>query len=150
MKRYLLWIALAASLLVNIGVVTAVVVPGLRTGAAIEKALFGMRHEEVPKHLGLDARQRERWQALEAGFVESLDESARRIAGHRERLVRDVLSERPDPAVIERERAAIFALQEAQQRAVISQLLEERELLRPEQRAALADLLLSQPAGPRR
>ena len=38
------------------------------------------------------------------------------------------------------------ALQEAQQRAVIAQLLKESEVLRPEQRAALAELLLAQPA----
>ena len=52
----------------------------------------------------------------------------------------------PDAAAIERERAAIFELQQAQQRLVIRQLLEERELLRAEQRAALAELLLSQGA----
>jgi len=37
-----------------------------------------------------------------------------------------------------------FALQEAQQRSVIAQLLKEREMLNPEQRTALADLLLKQ------
>ena len=61
--------------------------------------------------------------------------------------LREILSAQPDPASIERERAAIFALQEAQQRAVIAQLLKEREMLRSEQRAALAQLLLAQRAG---
>jgi len=50
----------------------------------------------------------------------------------------------PDAALIERERNAIFSLQEAQQRNVIAQLLKEREMLNAEQRAALADLLLEQ------
>jgi Spy/CpxP family protein refolding chaperone len=84
---------------------------------------------------------------MEAGFIGELNESARRIESHRERMVREILSEQPDAAAIERERAAIFALQEAQQRAVIAQLLKEREMLRPEQRAALAQLLLAQRAG---
>lgn len=143
MSRYALKLLLAASLLVNAGVVAAVWKPGWMAGSAIERALFGMRHAQVPEHLGLDAAQRARWHALEAGFVEQLRESGQRIQGHRERLVREVLSDAPDPAVLERERSAIFTLQEAQQRAVIAQLLEERRMLRPEQRAALAELLIA-------
>ena len=57
------------------------------------------------------------------------------------------MSGRPDPAAIERERETIFSLQERQQRSVIEQLLRERELLRPDQRAALARLLLAQDTG---
>ncbi len=147
MKGYALKLLLAASLLVNAGVLAAVWMPGWGVGGAIERALFGMRHEQVPQHLRLDAAQRERWQALEAGFVEQLRDSGRRIQVHRERLVREILSAQPDAAAIERERAAIFALQEAQQRAVIAQLLKEREMLRPEQRTALAELLIAQSAG---
>lgn len=79
----------------------------------------------------------------ETGFVESLRESGRQIQAHRERMVREIMSAQPAPAVIERERSAIFALQEAQQRAVIAQLLKEREMLSPAQRAALAELLLA-------
>lgn len=147
MKGYALKLLLAASLLVNAGVLAAVWVPSWGAGGAIERALFGMRHEQVPEHLGLDAAQRERWHALEAGFVEQLRDSGGRIQAHRERLVREILSAQPDAAAIERERSAIFALQEAQQRAVIAQLLKEREMLRPEQRMALAELLIAQSAG---
>lgn len=147
MKSYALKLLLAASLLVNAGVLVAVWVPGLGAGGAIERTLFGMRHEQVPEHLRLDAAQRERWHVLEAGFVEQLRDSGLRIQEHRERLVRQVLSAEPDAAAIERERSAIFALQEAQQRAVIAQLLKEREMLRPEQRTALAELLIAQGTG---
>jgi Spy/CpxP family protein refolding chaperone len=147
MRRYALKLLFAASLLVNAGVLGAVWLPGWGAGGAIERALFGMRHEQVPEHLRLDAAQRERWHALEAGFAEQLRDSGGRIQAHRERLVREILSAQPDAAVIERERSAVFALQEAQQRAVIAQLLKEREMLRPEQRTALAELLISQGAG---
>ena len=58
--------------------------------------------------------------------------------------MREIFSAQPDASVIERERAAIFALQEAQQRSVIGQLLKERDMLSAEQRLALADLLLKQ------
>lgn len=138
---------LAASLLVNVGVIAAAWLPGWRVAGVSEQALFGMRHEQVPEHLKLDAAQRERWHAMEAGFVKELQASGQQIQSHRERMVRAILSAQPDAAAIEGERAAIFALQEAQQRAVISQLLKEGEMLRPEQRAALATLLLAQGGG---
>jgi Spy/CpxP family protein refolding chaperone len=138
---------LAASLLVNAGVLAAVWMSDSGGAGAIERALFGMRHEDVPAYLGLDAAQRERWHALEAGFVGQLRESAQRIEGHRERMVRELLSAEPDAAAVERERSAIFALQEAQQRAVIGQLEKERDMLRPEQRQALAELLIAQGGG---
>ena len=147
MKVYGWKLLLAASLLVNVGVITAAWLPAWRAGGASERVLFGMGHEQVPGHLNLDASQRERWHAMEADFLRVLSDSGSRIQTHRERLVREIMSERPDAAVIESERAAIFALQEAQQRAVIAQLLREGEMLRPEQRTALANLLLAQGAG---
>ena len=147
MKRYGWKLLFAASLLVNIGVIAAVWLSGLPGNGAGERAFFGMGHDQVAEHLKLDAAQRERWKTMEAGFIGQLNESGRRIESHRERMVREILSEQPDATAIERERAAIFALQEAQQRAVITQLLKEREMLRPEQRAALAQLLLAQRAG---
>lgn len=146
MKRYGWKLLLVASLLVNAGVLAAVWRAGIQADGAAERAFFGMGHDQVAEQLRLDAAQRERWKTLEAGFIEELNRSARRIEGHRERMVREILSAQPDSATIERERAAIFALQEAQQRAVIAQLLREREMLRPDQRAALAELLLAQRA----
>jgi Spy/CpxP family protein refolding chaperone len=146
MRSYGWKLLLAASLLVNAGVLAAVWRTGMPADGAGEHAFFGMGHDEVAERLRLDAPQRERWKTMEAGFAEELNQSARRIEGHRERMVREILSAQPDLATIERERTAIFALQEAQQRAVIAQLLKEREMLRPEQRAALAELLLAQRA----
>jgi Spy/CpxP family protein refolding chaperone len=147
MKRQMWPLLFAASLLVNVGVIASAWLPAWRSNGGVERALFGMGHEQVPDHLRLDAAQRERWHALEADFVRALEESGREIERHRERLVHAILAEAPQPEAIERERAAIFALQEAQQRAVIAQLQREREVLRPEQRAALAELLLAHRAG---
>jgi len=144
MRRYLLPVLLALSLLVNVGVVAgAWYQASLRAGAA-ERSLFGMGHETVPAYLGLDAAQRERWQAMEHDFVQALEASNRAIGAHRERLVHEIMSASPDAAVIERERNAISVLQEAQQRSVIDQLLEEHDILTPTQRDALAGLLLRQ------
>jgi hypothetical protein len=74
----------------------------------------------------------------------ALNDAGREIQVHRERLVREIFAAQPDASVVERERAAIFRLQQVQQRSVIEQLLKEREMLNAKQRLALADLLLRQ------
>jgi Spy/CpxP family protein refolding chaperone len=144
MKRYWVHVLLALSLLVNVGVLAGAWFQAWRADGATEIAFFGMGHERVPDYLKLDSAQRERWHVMEQEFVKVLNDSGSDIAIHRERLVRGIFSPQPDAALIERERAEIFALQEAQQRNVIAQLLKEREMLSPKQRAALADLLLKQ------
>jgi len=150
MRRYWVHLLLALSLLINAGVLAGAWYQARRAPGATELAFFGMGHERVPDYLKLDRAQRERWHAMEQDFVNTLNDAGREIHSHRERLVRGILSPQPDAAAIERERAAIFALQEAQQRSVIAQLLKEREMLSAEQRVALADLLLKQdPAGAR-
>jgi Spy/CpxP family protein refolding chaperone len=144
MKRYWLQLLLALSLLVNVGVIAGAWLQASGTDATPERSWFGMGHRQVPDYLGLDAAQRERWHAMEQEFVATLNQSSREIASHRERLVREILSAQPAESVIDRERTAIFTLQQAQQRSVIAQLLKEREMLSPQQRLALADLLLQQ------
>jgi len=144
MKRYWVYLLLAISLLVNVGVLAGAWFQAWRAQGTTELAFFGMRHERVPDYLKLDGTQRERWHAMEQDFVMALNAAGREIQVHRERLVREIFAAQPDASVIERERAAIFRLQQVQQRSVIEQLLKEREMLNAKQRLALADLLLKQ------
>ncbi|HCE07688.1 MAG TPA: hypothetical protein DEQ40_03605 [Oxalobacteraceae bacterium] len=144
MKRYWVYLLLAVSLLLNVGVLARAWFQTWRMEGATELALFGMGHERVPEYLKLDRAQRARWHAMEQDFIRALNDAGREMQTHRERLVREIFSVQPNASVVERERAAIFALQEAQQRSVIKQLLKEREMLSPQQRLALADLLLKQ------
>jgi hypothetical protein len=144
MKRYWIYLLLAVSLLVNVGVLAGAWFQAWRAQGATELAFFGMGHERVPDYLKLDGMQRERWHVMEQNFVKSLNDIGGEIQIHRERLVREIFSAQPDASVLERERAAIFTLQEAQQRSVIEQLVNEREMLNAKQRLALADLLLQQ------
>jgi Spy/CpxP family protein refolding chaperone len=144
MKRHWVGLALAASLLVNAGVLGAVVYAAWQRGGPGELPYFGMPHENLPEYLGLTAAQRANWHAMEQGFLADLTSDAREIAAHRERMIRTIFGERADPAAVEAERAAIFALQERQQRRIIGQLLKERDVLAPEQRAKLAAHLLRQ------
>lgn len=140
MRRSALVYALVLSALLNAGVL----------GAAAYRSFVGARESAgLVDRLELDDDQRRRWHALEEPFVRDLDAGWREIAGHRERLVREVFSERPDDGRIEAERSRIAELQVQQQRRVIAQFLREREVLTAGQRAVLVDILLRQaPAAP--
>lgn len=134
--------ALLISVLLNLGVV----------GAAGYRALVQDRSgaTELASRLKLDAAQRARWHSLEQNFVRELDAGWQEIARHREALVREVFSERPDPARIEAERARIAEVQMQQQQRVIAQFLQEREILNAEQRRELVAILLrEEQAAPR-
>jgi hypothetical protein len=147
MKRSSIGIALAASLALNLGVVGAAGYKAWQTGGGRTSAYFGMPHEDIPAFLGLTSDQRAKWHILEEDFLAELANDAREIAAHREGMIRMIFGERPDPAAIEAERAAIFALQERQQRRIVAQLLKEQEMLSAGQRGKLAELLIRQGAA---
>lgn len=140
MNRTLWKWLLAASLALNLGIVAAVLAsqakPQIQANAAAPQI-------NLPDYLQLNAGQRQRWQQLEPTFLQDIAANWRDIRAHREALVRHIFSETPDRTAIDAEQASIAALQDAQQRRVIAQLLAERELLDDSQRARLMTLLLS-------
>jgi len=125
-------LALTLSLLFNAGVVAALVWRSLPSPEPVVGA-----GASLPRHLELDAEQRQRWHAAEA-----------EVRAHRDRMIAEIFAAAPDLAHIDGERAAISRLQDEQQRLVVGQLLRERELLTPAQREKLARLLSEQPVGP--
>jgi len=144
MNKTVLKVALLVSLAVNLGVLAAVAWRQL--APAGQFASQDGAATRLPEYLGLDDSQLDSWRDAERAFLARLSESSGAIAGHRERMIREIFSQAPDLAAIEAERASIAQLQEAQQRLVIEQLLAERAVLDPGQRAKLAEVLLSQPA----
>jgi Spy/CpxP family protein refolding chaperone len=145
MNKTRLAVALLVSLAVNLGVLGAVAWRHLAPAGQLTG--HGGAQARLPEYLGLDDRQRGSWREAERAFLAGLSESSRAIAGHREKMLREIFSQAPDLAAIEAERASIARLQETQQRLVIEQLLAERAVLDPGQRAKLAEVLLSQPAA---
>lgn len=132
---------LAISLSLNIGMISTVAFTRMR---AVSDAPAGSaRHVSLPEHLRLTAEQRQLWQRIEQDFLKDIGANWREIRTHREALVRQIFSARPDRAAIDAAQAKIAALQDAQQRRVIDQLLAEREVLDDGQRAALMSLLLA-------
>lgn len=132
---------LAISLSLNVGMLAAVGFNAVRSSQDAGDA--GAQHVNLQDHLKLTAEQRQRWQQVEQDFLKDLSANWREIRSHRETLVRQIFSTTPDRAAIDAQQAKIAALQDAQQRRVIAQLLAERDLLDDRQRAALMDLLLA-------
>ena len=133
MKITPVYVALASSLLVNLGAVAVVAY----------RALAPSEFPGLPRYLELDAGQRQRWHDADEPFLKRLDAGAAAVRVHRDRLVRAIFVESADAQVIEAERVAIARLQDEQQRLVVAQLLREREILTPAQRERLAALLLA-------
>jgi len=136
-------LALTLSLLFNAGVVAALVWRSLPSPEPVVGA-----GASLPRHLELDAEQRQRWHAAEDDFLAKLASGAAEVRAHRDRMIAEIFAAAPDLAHIDGERAAISRLQDEQQRLVVGQLLRERELLTPAQREKLARLLSEQPVGP--
>lgn len=140
MNRPVLKWLLVISLSLNGGMLAAVAYNQVR---ATNDAPREATHVNLQDDLKLTAEQRRRWQQLEQDFLKDLSANWREIRTHREKLVRQIFAATPDRAAIDAEQEKIAALQDAQQRRVIAQLLTEREMLDANQRAALMDLLLT-------
>jgi Spy/CpxP family protein refolding chaperone len=135
--RYLL----VASLALNLGVVTALVMrPSPPPPATLT---VQPPHLNLQDYLELTAEQRAQWQQLEPDFLHALATNWQDIRQHREALVRHIFAATPDRSAIDAEQTAIAQLQGAQQQRVIAQLLAERQLLNAAQRQHLMELLLS-------
>lgn len=134
-------IALLFSVCLNIGALGAVAYRSLMPAAVPQAG------ESLPRYLQLSPPQREKWHALERGFLHQLAAGAEDIRSHRDRMIQAIFAEKPDATMIDAERAAIARLQDEQQKLVIQQLLSESALLEPRQRDLLARLLLAQPVG---
>lgn len=136
--------ALVLSVLVNVGVLAGLGWQKLsRDGLPMPSGA----PTELSRELQLSASQLQRWHDAEAPFLAYLRASNASLGEHRNRLIEAIFAEQVDRAVIDAERAKIAELQNEQQRLLIDQLLQEREILEPQQRARLAQVLTQQSFG---
>lgn len=147
MKPSTLRLALAFSLLVNLGVIATVAYRAIESGELPRVLGDRPRASSLAERLALDDRQLQHWRDAEHAFLASFASGAAEIGVRRDRLIREIFAATPDTVAIEAERAGIARVQDEQQRLVIGQLLREREMLEPHQRDRLAQILLDQPAG---
>lgn len=136
--------ALVLSLLVNVGVLAAA---GWQKLSQDGLPMPSGAPTELSRHLQLSASQLQRWHDTEAPFLAYLHASNASLGEHRQRLIEAIFAEQVDRAVIDAEQMKIAELQNEQQRLLIDQLLNERDILEPPQRARLAQVLIEQPVG---
>ncbi len=142
-SRLLLYVLILSTSL-NLGVLAGV---GYRALGSAHAPGSDAAFAGLVDYLGLREEQQRHWREAEAAFLAQFEPRAAEIRERRDRLIGAIFADEPDPTAIESERARISALQDAQQRAVIEQLLRERELLDAEQRDRLVQLLLEYPPG---
>lgn len=136
--------ALVLSVLVNVGVLAGLGWQKLsRDGLPMPSGAT----TELSRELQLSASQLQRWHDAEAPFLAYLRASNASLGEHRNRLIEAIFAEQVDRTVIDAEQAKIAELQNEQQRLLIDQLLQEREILEPQQRARLAQVLTQQSFG---
>ena len=143
MKPYCLKVVLSLSLLLNASVIGAVGFQVWRSGQ-VSSWVHGENTHTAADYLRLTGTQQRLWREKEIEFKKELTKAWVDIRDHREKMIRELFSPTPDLAVVEKERQAIAALQERQQRQVITQLMSERDMLDERQRQALAALLITQ------
>lgn len=136
--------ALILSLLVNIGILLAA---GWQKFGQDGLPLPSGAPTELSRQLQLSPGQLRRWHDAEAPFLAYLHASNSALGEHRNRLIEAIFADQVDRAAIDARQAKIAELQNEQQRLLIEQLLREREILEPHQRARLAQLLTQQPVG---
>lgn len=136
--------ALALSVLVNVGVLAAV---GWQKLSHDGLPMPSGAPTELSRELQLSASQLQRWHDAEAPFLAYLRSSNASLDEHRNRLIEAIFAEQVDRMVIDAEQTKIAELQNEQQRLLIDQLLQEREILKPQQRARLAQVLMQQSFG---
>lgn len=136
--------ALALSVLVNVGVLAGL---GWQKLSHDGLPMPSGAPTELSRELQLSASQLQRWHDAEAPFLAYLRASNASLGEHRNRLIEAIFAEQVDRAVIDAEQAKIAELQNEQQSLLIDQLLQEREILEPQQRARLAQVLTQQSFG---
>ncbi|MCF7201655.1 periplasmic heavy metal sensor [Pseudomonas oligotrophica] len=144
MSNTILRNALVLSLLVNVGVLAGL---GWQKLSQDGLPMPSGAPTGLSRELQLSASQLQRWHDAEAPFLAYLRASNASLGEHRNRLVEAIFAEQVDRAVIDAEQAKIAELQNEQQRLLIDQLLQEREILEPQQRARLAQVLTQQSFG---
>ena len=134
--------ALLLSLLLNFGILAAALWQKLQHDGL---PMPSGAPTELSRELQLSASQLQRWHDAEAPFLAYLRSANRTLDDHRNRLIEAIFAEPLDRALIDAEQAKIAELQNELQRLLIEQLLLEREILEPQQRAKLVRILTQQP-----
>lgn len=138
-RRHLVGAALLASLAFNAGFGATY---GVRTYKRYCRAAgAGTCLADLARQLDLTAEQRAQMEAEQQRLLAQIDAVRRELTAERERLADLLAASEPDREAIAQQLDRLAAIQRRIQQAVVDHLLEQKSLLRPEQRQGYGDLL---------
>lgn len=145
MKLSWLWIALAVSLGINVGVLGTLAVQGSDKEKGTEEKSAERSLDErtgpIAERLGLEGEDREKFMQLQRGMLESSQGHRDELDGMRREVRKELREDDPDRARMDRLIGDMAEVSSAQEREYVEMVMATRELLDDEQQAMYLQFL---------
>ncbi|MGB5815952.1 MAG: periplasmic heavy metal sensor [Thermoanaerobaculia bacterium] len=139
MKLSWLWIVLAVSLGINVGILATLGVQGSDKEKGTEEktaeASLDERTGPIAERLGLEGEDREKFMQLQRGLLESTQGHREELDGMRREVRKELREDEPDRARMERLISDMAEVSAAQEREYVEMVMATREILDDEQQA---------------
>ena len=138
-----LWIVLAVSLGINVGILATLAVQGADKGTEekSKQPSLDERTGPIADRLGLEGEDREKFIQLQRGLLESSQGNREELDGMRREVRRELREDEPDRARIDRLIADMAEVSAAQEREYVETVMASREILDDEQQALYMQFL---------
>ena len=139
-----LWIVLAVSLGINVGILATLAVQGSRDDKGAEKAdepTLSDRTGPIADRLGLEGEDREKFMQLQRGLMESAQGNREELEGMRREVRKELREEDPDRERIDRLIDDMAEVSAVQEREFVETVMATREILDDEQQAMYMQFL---------
>jgi hypothetical protein len=145
MKLSWLWIALAVSLGINVGILGTLAVQGADKGKGAEEKTaqpsLDDRTGPIADRLGLEGADREKFMQLQRGLMESAQGHREELDGMRREVRKELREDDPDRARMDRLIDDMAEVSAAQEREFVEMMMATREILNDEQQAMYLQFL---------
>lgn len=139
MKLSWLWIVLAVSLGINVGILATLGVQGSDKEKGTEEktaeASLDERTGPIAERLGLEGEDREKFMQLQRGLLESTQGHREELDGMRREVRKELREDEPDRERMERLISDMAEVSAAQEREYVEMVMATREILDDEQQA---------------
>lgn len=140
-----LWIVLAVSLGINVGILATLAVQGSDKEKGTEEKSkqpsLDERTGPIADRLGLEGEDREKFMQLQRGLLESSQGNREELEGMRREVRKELQKDEPDRARIDRLIADMAEVSAAQEREYVETVMASREILDDEQQALYMQFL---------
>ena len=145
MKLSWLWIALAVSLGINVGILGTLAVQGSDKGKGAEEKTAKPSPDDrtgpIADRLGLEGEEREKFMQLQRGLVESSQGHREELDGMRREVRKELREDEPDRDRMDSLIGDMAEISAAQEREYVETVMATREILDDEQQAMYLQFL---------